>query len=46
VWNYDMVKGTTRIVPGSGIRFVDIEPDDRAALEAFLGGLGAKRKDA
>jgi uncharacterized protein (TIGR02266 family) len=39
IWNYDMKKGTTRIVPGSGIRFVDISPSDRATLERFLAGL-------
>ena len=41
-----MVKGTTKIVPGSGIRFVEIAPDDRAALEGFLSALGARRTDA
>jgi uncharacterized protein (TIGR02266 family) len=43
VWNYDMVKGTTKIVPGSGIRFVDIEPDDKVALETFLSSLASPR---
>jgi uncharacterized protein (TIGR02266 family) len=40
VWNYDMVKGTTRIVPGSGIRFVDMAAEDLETLEGFLVDLG------
>jgi len=39
IWNYDMQKGTTRIVPGSGIRFLDLPPSDRAALESYLARL-------
>lgn len=39
IWNYDMPKGTTRIVPGTGIRFLDMPPADRATLERFLAGL-------
>jgi uncharacterized protein (TIGR02266 family) len=35
-WNYDVRKGTSRIVPGSGIRFVEMGPADRATLEAYL----------
>ena len=42
VWNYDMAKGTSRIVPGSGIRFVDMASSDREALEAYLNRLAAK----
>lgn len=36
VWNYDMQKGTSRIIPGSGIRFVDMSASDRAILESYL----------
>jgi uncharacterized protein (TIGR02266 family) len=36
VWSYDVRKGTSRIVPGSGIRFVEMGPADRATLEAYL----------
>ena len=43
VWNYDMQKGTTHIVPGTGIRFLDIAASDRAALEELLAGLGRRR---
>ena len=39
VWNYDMARGTSRILPGSGIRFVDMSATDRAALEAYLESL-------
>jgi hypothetical protein len=39
IWNFDMQKGTTRIVPGSGIRFVDMPPSDRASLESYLADL-------
>jgi len=42
IWNYDMKKGTTRIVPGTGIRFLDLPPSDRATLESFLSGLAPK----
>jgi len=46
IWNYDMKKGTTRIVPGTGIRFLDLPPSDRATLEGFLAGLNPKANDA
>jgi type IV pilus assembly protein PilZ len=36
VWNYDVPRGTSRIVPGSGIRFIDMSAADRAALESYL----------
>ena len=39
IWNYDIQKGTTQIVPGSGIRFVDMPPSDRASLESYLADL-------
>ncbi len=39
IWNFDMQKGTTRVVPGSGIRFVDMPASDRATLESYLSGL-------
>jgi uncharacterized protein (TIGR02266 family) len=43
VWNYDVRKGTSRIVPGSGIRFVDIPAGDRAVLEDYLSRLSARQ---
>lgn len=39
VWNYDLQKGTSRIVPGSGIRFVDMSPADRVTLERYIDRL-------
>lgn len=39
VWNYDIPRGSSRIVPGSGIRFVDMPASDRAALEDYLADL-------
>ena len=39
VWNYDIEKGTSHIVPGSGIRFVGMTASDRAVLESYLAGL-------
>jgi uncharacterized protein (TIGR02266 family) len=36
VWNYDMRKGTHRLITGSGIRFTDISPEHRMILEAYL----------
>jgi uncharacterized protein (TIGR02266 family) len=44
IWNYDMQKGTTRIVPGSGIRFLDMSAADRSMLEEFLAGLAPNGK--
>jgi uncharacterized protein (TIGR02266 family) len=41
VWNYDIAKGSTRILPGSGIKFVDMAPGDKDLLEACLEKLGA-----
>ncbi len=45
VWNYDMPKGTSRIVPGSGIRFLDMSPADRTTLEGYIDGL-ARRSES
>ena len=39
MWNFDMQKGTTRVIPGSGIRFVGMSASDRATLESHLAGL-------
>jgi len=39
IWNYDIRKGTARVVPGSGIRFVEMAASDRATLESYLAGL-------
>jgi uncharacterized protein (TIGR02266 family) len=44
IWNYDVPKGTSQIVPGSGIRFIDMSPADRAALEAYIDRLATRRE--
>lgn len=40
IWNYDIRKGTTRVIPGMGIKFVDISTADRARLDSYLAALG------
>jgi uncharacterized protein (TIGR02266 family) len=39
IWNYDIEKKTSHVVPGSGIRFVGMTASDRAALESYLARL-------
>ena len=39
IWNYDVDKAASRIVPGSGIRFVGMTASDRSALESYLADL-------
>lgn len=41
IWNYDVAKGSSRIVPGSGIKFVDISAADKALLEDCLARLAS-----
>jgi uncharacterized protein (TIGR02266 family) len=41
VWNYDVAKASARTLPGSGIRFLDMAPGDRALLDECLEKLGA-----
>jgi type IV pilus assembly protein PilZ len=36
IWNYDIRKGTTRVIPGMGIKFLDMTPADRCRLAAYL----------
>ena len=33
IWNYVVAKGSARIVPGSGIKFTAMSPEDRARLD-------------
>ena len=44
IWNYDIAKGSARIVPGSGIKFIDMSPADRALLEECLARLAASAR--
>jgi type IV pilus assembly protein PilZ len=39
IWNYDIRKGTSRVVPGMGIKFVDLSPDDNRRLVDYLATL-------
>ncbi len=39
IWNYDIRKGTTRVIPGMGIKFVDMSSADRSRLAEYLAGL-------
>ncbi len=39
IWNYDIRKGTSRVIPGMGIKFVDLSPDDNRRLVDFLATL-------
>ena len=39
IWNYDIPKNDARIVPGSGIKFLDLSPEHRARLEDYLNRL-------
>jgi uncharacterized protein (TIGR02266 family) len=39
VWTYDVKRGTTTIVPGVGIRFIDISAKDWLLLEKYLADL-------
>jgi uncharacterized protein (TIGR02266 family) len=41
VWNYDMRKGSSHLVHGSGLKFVEIATDDLIRLHAYLGMLAA-----
>jgi uncharacterized protein (TIGR02266 family) len=46
VWNYDIAKGGARILPGSGIKFIDMAPGDKELLEACLEKLAASGPSA
>src|SRR5262245_40099488 len=39
VWTYDIRKADGRLVPGMGIRFLDLPANDRSRLEQYLGTL-------
>lgn len=41
IWNYDVERGSARIVPGSGIKFIDLSPENKARLEDCLARLAA-----
>jgi uncharacterized protein (TIGR02266 family) len=39
-WTYDMKKGTTQLMTGAGIKFIDMTRDQLSMLEAYLTRLG------
>jgi uncharacterized protein (TIGR02266 family) len=41
IWNYDMAKGSIRLLFGSGIKFIGMTAEDKARLEACLETLAA-----
>ena len=41
VWNYDIRKGSSRVIPGSGIKFLDLSPEHSERLERYLDGLSS-----
>jgi uncharacterized protein (TIGR02266 family) len=43
VWNYDIRMGSCRVIPGSGIKFLDLSPEHAAHLERYLDGLSTPR---
>jgi type IV pilus assembly protein PilZ len=42
VWTYDIRKGSSKVIPGSGIKFLDLAPEHAARLEDYLSGLPPK----
>ena len=44
IWNYDMAKGSIRLLFGSGIKFIGMTPEDKARLEACLETLAASAR--
>ncbi len=41
VWNFDIRRGTLRVIPGMGIRFTAISVADRRRLEGYLESLAS-----
>ena len=39
IWNYDIRQGTSRVIPGMGIKFLDLSPDDSRKLVDYLATL-------
>ena len=46
IWNYDIRKGTSRIIPGNGIKIVAMSPEHRALLDACLQQLAKSQAAA
>jgi uncharacterized protein (TIGR02266 family) len=39
IWNYDILKGTSHVVPGMGIKLLDLTSEDHRRLGEFLDSL-------
>jgi uncharacterized protein (TIGR02266 family) len=39
VWHYDIRRGTAKVVPGSGIKLLEIDGADRLRLQSYLDQL-------
>jgi type IV pilus assembly protein PilZ len=39
IWTYDIRKGTSKVIPGMGIKFVDLSRDDHRRLVDYLATL-------
>jgi uncharacterized protein (TIGR02266 family) len=39
VWTFDIRKGSSRVIQGSGIKFLDLSPEHATCLEEYLSGL-------
>lgn len=44
-WTFDIKRGTGHVVPGMGIRFVDLSPDDRRTIEQYIAQLVSHGSD-
>jgi uncharacterized protein (TIGR02266 family) len=44
VWNYDIRRGTTAIVPGMGIKFIDLPSPQRALILEYIKKLPVEKK--
>lgn len=39
IWTYDIRKGTTRLLPGTGIKFTKMSLEHQRLLEKYIAGL-------
>ncbi len=46
IWNYDIRRGTSRVVPGMGIKFLDMSTADNRRLTDYLATLAVASANA
>jgi uncharacterized protein (TIGR02266 family) len=46
VWSYDIRKGSMRVVPGAGIKFIGMSADNQSRLEKYLERLAGTETEA